>query len=60
METINLTPTWRGLLPALVELAINGETLTARKCAMDELYRLADFADSVIAERNEKETDKNG
>lgn len=52
IKSIDLRPTWRGLLPALVEVAINGTDATARKVAMDELYRLADFADSVNAERD--------
>jgi hypothetical protein len=45
IDTIDLTPTWRGLLPALVELAVNGTTAEARKTAMGELYRLADAVD---------------
>jgi hypothetical protein len=49
--TMDLRPSWRGLLPALVEVAVNGTTPEGRKIAMEELMRLADFADSVIAER---------
>jgi hypothetical protein len=51
MKTFNLTPTWRALLPVLVEVAIRGTSVEGRKAAMDELYRLADFADKVNAER---------
>lgn len=47
MGFIDLTPTWRALLPALVQVAANGETAEARKQAMDELYRLADIADGM-------------
>jgi hypothetical protein len=38
-------------MPVLVEVAVNGTTVEARKTAMDELMRLADFADRVNAER---------
>jgi len=54
VTTIDLRPTWRGLLPALVEVAVNGTTVEARKVAMDELFKLADFADKVNAEREAK------
>lgn len=50
--TIDLTPTWRGLLPALVEVAVRGETPESRRVAMGELYRLADLADRINAERD--------
>mgnify|MGYP003640210285 CR=1 FL=1 len=43
--TINLTPTWTGLLRPLVELAMNATTQEARDHAWEELYRLAAFAD---------------
>lgn len=52
---INVTPTWRALLPALVELAVNGETTEARRTAMSELYKLADAMDARIADRKEQE-----
>lgn len=45
MKRINLAPTWKGILPALIELAANGETPEARTKANAELLRLADFAD---------------
>jgi hypothetical protein len=48
IKTIDITPSWRGLMPALVELAANAKDETARKIAWDELYRLADYADQVI------------
>jgi len=47
MKTVDLTPTWRGLLPVLVEVAANGETAKGRNDAMAELYRLADMADRM-------------
>lgn len=50
MKTIDLTPTWRGLLPALVEVARNGTTAEGRKQAWDALYQLADHVDRLNAE----------
>lgn len=49
--TIDITPTWEELLPLLVELAANGDTVEARKYAMGELRRLARSVD----ERQAKE-----
>jgi len=43
--TIDITPTWEALLPSLVYLAVNGTTAESRKTAMDELTRMARFAD---------------
>ena len=53
VEYIDITPTWRGLLPLLVEVAANGTTYKGRKEAMAELYRLADIVDKLNAERKE-------
>ena len=50
MKTIDLTPTWRALLPALVEVAVRGTSTEGRKEAMDALYGLADFVDKHNAE----------
>jgi hypothetical protein len=51
--TINLTPTWTGLLRPLVELAMNATTQEARDNAWEELYRLAAFADEYIENNKE-------
>jgi hypothetical protein len=48
MATIDATPTWRGLLPLLVEVAVTGDSVGGRKGAMNELLRLADIADNLI------------
>jgi len=48
MRTIDVTPTWRGLLPALIELAHNGTSFEARQTAWDELCRMADIADNAV------------
>lgn len=42
---IDMTPTWRGLMPLLIEVAANGDSAGGRKGALDELNRLADMAD---------------
>jgi hypothetical protein len=46
-ETIDITPTWEGILPVLVEVAVNGTSLEGRKEAMNELRRLARIVDSM-------------
>jgi hypothetical protein len=47
-STFDVTPTWRALIPALVEVAANGGNPEARKVAMGELLRLADIVDAQI------------
>lgn len=55
-EHIDITPTWEGILPLLVEVAVNGETVAARKEAMDELRKIARAADAMNAKaKAEKE-----
>jgi len=49
METFNRKITWRSRIPALVEVAARGDSPVARQVALDELYRLADYADRLIA-----------
>lgn len=44
MRTINLTPTWEQLMPALVAAAANGS-----REAMGELTRLAQIVDGINA-----------
>lgn len=45
---IDITPTWRGLLPLLVETAVNGNSADGRRASMTELGRLCDIADGEI------------
>jgi hypothetical protein len=45
-ETVDLTPTWRGILPALLALLEMPET---RQDALDELSKMAGAADRYIA-----------
>lgn len=44
MTTIDLTPTWAGLLPALLA-AVSDGTAEGRQIAMEELKRMAGAAD---------------
>src|SRR5579862_5465027 len=46
METIDITPEWGGLLPMLVEVAANGETLKSRAEAMANLRSLVEVVDA--------------
>lgn len=50
-EYIDATPTWEGLLPALLAIYESGE----RKFALSELYRMAQAADAHNAAQK-KET----
>lgn len=47
-RTIDITPTWAGILPLLLEGYNNG-TETGRKIAKEELYRLCRIADEAVA-----------
>lgn len=49
IQTVNLRPTWRGLLPALVHLTQHGDA-EGKAQAWKELYRLADAVDALNAE----------
>ena len=44
MQTVDLTPTWRQILPALTVLFESGDRL-ARQTAIDELTKMANLAD---------------
>lgn len=46
---IDMAPTWEGLIPMFIAAIENG-TPTARSTAIDELYRLAQFADKKNAD----------
>lgn len=53
--TIDLTPSWRSLIPMFIAAMQDG-TPTGRAMARDELYRLADFADAHLAALKEEKT----
>jgi hypothetical protein len=48
-RTVNVTPTWTGLLPLLLEVAMNAETVEARRTAREELQRMARIADAAVS-----------
>lgn len=50
MKAIDITPTWEGLMPMLVEVAANGDSTEGRKQAMSELMRLARMVDEGVPE----------
>jgi hypothetical protein len=49
MQYIDATPTWEGLLPLLVQSAANGDTVEARREAMDQLLVIARYVDAANA-----------
>ena len=53
-ETVNVTPTWAGILPYIICLLENGETENARKTARHELARMAEAADRYNDARKER------
>lgn len=48
METIDITPTWSGILPALLLTLAQG-TDKGQKIAIEELERMAKLADKYVA-----------
>ena len=53
--TIDITPTWFGILPALIALIENGDR-EGRDIAVMELQRLAAYADDCIARSRQTQT----
>lgn len=53
-KTIDMTPTWSQLMPMLVEVAANGDTVEGRKASMAELMRLAQQVDAQNAKAKEE------
>lgn len=47
-KTVDVTPTWSGILPALLTL-LHSENAEARFVAQKELERMARLADKMIA-----------
>ena len=50
LKTIDLTPSWSGILPALLLIYENGD----RAVAVDELRKMARLADAQVAAEKEK------
>ena len=47
MKTINLQPTWKGLLPAMIRVLQDGEP-NAKKEITNELVKMATAADALV------------
>ena len=52
-RTIDITPTWRGVLPILLAAYTDGNA-TGRQTALAELYRMADIADRAVTSSKEE------
>jgi hypothetical protein len=50
MHTIDMTPTWEEILPALIRLYAEAETIEAQQTAYEELTRMARLADKQVAQ----------
>ena len=46
-QTVDLTPTWQGILPALLNL-LQSDNLQTRQIAESELRRMAGLADGYV------------
>lgn len=53
-KTVDVTPTWSGILPALLTL-LHSENAEARFVAQKELERMARLTDKMIAHLNSME-----
>ncbi len=53
-RTIDTTPTWEGLVRALIELAHTGETYESQQMAKGELRRMARLADCWVQYRKDQ------
>jgi hypothetical protein len=53
MKTIDITPTWEGILPALLAVIENGN-FEGRKIALEEITRMAQLADLYVASQSPK------
>jgi len=49
VEYIDLTPTWLGILPAMLDVIRNGTTFEARADIEREFVRMARIADKYVA-----------
>jgi hypothetical protein len=56
--TIDITPSWRSILPILLEVWSGAETPEARKLAFEELSRMADAADDAVNRSRAMQADR--
>lgn len=54
VKKVPLVPTWEGILPLLVEVAVNGNNPKVRQEAMEELRRMARAVDEMNAKAAEE------
>jgi hypothetical protein len=54
MQTIDITPTWEGILPALLAVIENGN-FEGKKIALEEITRMAQLADLYVEHNAEIE-----
>ena len=50
LKTIDLTPTWEGILPGLIQALLDTEDWDSRRVIMEELQRMARSADQAVAQ----------
>lgn len=51
MQTIDITPTWSGLLPAMLQVIANPDaSFESRAAITEELERMAKIADIYVAQ----------
>lgn len=48
METINLTPTWESLVPAMLDV-YNSDSIENKKMILEEFIKMAKCADLYLA-----------
>ncbi|AKM09368.1 hypothetical protein [Croceicoccus naphthovorans] len=53
ITTIDLTPTWSEILPALLRLYAEGSTSKVKRTAEEELRRMAALADRYVAAQDD-------
>jgi hypothetical protein len=53
IETIDVTPTWLGILPGLIAIIESEPTPTVRNIAMIEFRRMARLADQYVESQKE-------
>ena len=53
VQTIDVTPTWSGILSTLLVIYRDAETAEGRKMAVIELQRMAALADKYVEEHKE-------
>lgn len=54
MDTIDLTPTWTAIMPAIIDILIHGNE-DGRKTAREELMDLAKKVDAMNSDNKGKE-----